>query len=110
MGGSDLVVPVGADQHEVLQIRPGQHIIEQIERCGVEPLQVVQEESQRVLRPRENADESPEHELEAPLLLLRWEFGRRWLLADDELEVWNEVHYQLSVGIQSLTKRISPAG
>jgi len=58
MAGSDLVVPVGADQEEVLEIRPGQHILEQIERCGVEPLQVVQEESQRVLRPRENADES----------------------------------------------------
>ena len=110
MGGSDLVVPVGADQHEVLQIRPGQHVLEQIERCGVEPLQVVEEERQRVLRPREDTDESPEHELEAPLRVLRRELGRRRLLADDELEVWNEVHYQLSVGIQSLTKRISPAG
>ena len=41
MGGSDLVVPVRTDQYEVLQIRPGQHVLEQIERCGVEPLQVV---------------------------------------------------------------------
>src|SRR5229473_1149087 len=36
MGGVDFVVSVGTDQHQVLHIRPGQHILEQIERCRVE--------------------------------------------------------------------------
>ncbi len=47
MDGSDLVVAVGVEQDEVLQIRPGQHILEQIERRGVEPLQLIEEESIR---------------------------------------------------------------
>ena len=43
MGGIDFVVAVGADQHQVLHIRPGQQILEQIERRRIEPLQIVEE-------------------------------------------------------------------
>ena len=71
MGRSDFVVPVGADQQQVLHIRPGQQVLEQIERRRVEPLQVVEEQRQRMLRPREHADEAPEHQLEAALRVLR---------------------------------------
>ncbi len=63
-----------------------------------------------MLRAREDAEESLEHELEAPLRVLRRELGRWKLLADDELEVRDQVHYQLSVGIQSFAERIAPAG
>ena len=63
--GSDLVVAIGADQQQVPQIRVGQQILEQVERRRVEPLQVVEEQRQRMLRPREDADEAPEHQLEA---------------------------------------------
>ena len=71
MGGIDLVVPVGADQQQVLQLRPGQQILEQIERRSVEPLQVVEKERQRMFGPGEDADEPPEHELETLLRVLR---------------------------------------
>ncbi len=64
MGGGDFVVAIGTDQHEVLQIRPGQQILQQIERRRVEPLQVVEEQRQRMLRPGEDADEPPKHQLE----------------------------------------------
>ena len=57
MRGVDLVVPIGADQQQMLHVRLRQHILEQIERGGVEPLQIVEEERQRVLRTREDADE-----------------------------------------------------
>ena len=50
MGGIDLVVPVGADQQQVLHIRLGQQILEQVERRRVEPLQIVEEQRQRMLR------------------------------------------------------------
>ncbi len=60
MGGIDLVVPVGADQHQVPHVGLGQQILHQIERCRIEPLQVVEEQGERML-PREYTDESPEH-------------------------------------------------
>ena len=55
---------------QVLQIRPGQQILEQIERRRVEPLQVVEEERQRMLRPGEYADEAPKYQLKTALRVL----------------------------------------
>ena len=69
MGGIDLVVPICADQHQVLHIRTGSKILEQIERRRVEPLQIVEEQRQRMFRPREHSDKSPKDELESTLAL-----------------------------------------
>ena len=49
MSGIDLVVAVGADQQQVAYLRPGQQILEQIERRRVEPLQIVEEQRQRMV-------------------------------------------------------------
>ena len=109
MGGVDFVVAIGADQHQVLQIRPGQQILEQIERRRVEPLQIVEEERQRMFRPGEDADEPPEHQLEARLRLLRRKLGDRRLLSDDELQLGDEVDHEPSVRAQRLPKGVAPA-
>src|SRR5208337_122083 len=71
MRGVDLVVAVGPDQHQILHIRPGEQILDKVERRRVEPLQIVEEERQRMFGPGEYADEAPEHELETALRLLR---------------------------------------
>ena len=86
MSGIDLVVPIGADQHQVLQIRPGQQILEQVERRRVEPLKIVEKEHQRMFGSGEYADEPPEHALEAALRMLRRKLRDRSLFADDELQ------------------------
>ena len=59
IGGSDFVVAVGADQHEVLQIRTGQQILQKIKRHRVEPLQIIEEQRQWMLRPGEDAYQPP---------------------------------------------------
>ena len=79
MSAIDFVVPVGADQHQVLQIRLGQQILEQVERRRVEPLQIVEEQRQRMFRPGEDADEASEHQLEPRLRLLRRQLRNRRL-------------------------------
>ena len=56
MGGIDLVVPVGADQQQVLHVPLGQQVLNQVERGRVEPLQVVEKQRQRMLRSREHTD------------------------------------------------------
>ena len=73
MRGVDLVVAIGADQHQMPQLRPGQQILQQVERRRVEPLQIVEEEGKRMVRSGKDADESAEHELETTLRLLRLE-------------------------------------
>ena len=97
MGGINFVVSVGADQHQVLHIRLGQQILEQIERCRVEPLQIIEEQGQRMFRPCEYADKSPEHQLEAALRVLWRKIRDWWLFSDDELQFGNQIHNELSV-------------
>src|SRR4029077_820703 len=80
MGGCDFIVAIGADQHEVLQIRPAQQILQQIERRRVEPLQVVEDERQRMFRPSEHADEAPKCELEPRFCQLRLKLKNRRLV------------------------------
>ena len=108
MGGVDLVVPIGADQQQVLNVPLGQEILEQVERRRVQPLQVVEEERQRMFRCCEYADEATEHELKAPLRLLRLKLGDRRLIADDEVQFGDEVGHEPAVRAQRLQKGLTP--
>ena len=69
--GINLVVPVSTYHQEVPHIRIGDQMLEQFEGRSVQPLQIVKTQHERVLRPSEYAKESPEHELEAVLRILR---------------------------------------
>jgi len=70
MGRINFVVSVRADQHQVPHIGVGEKILDQIERCRIQPLQIVEEEGERMLRPREHSDKSPKEELESALGVL----------------------------------------
>ena len=48
----------------------GQQVFEQIERGGIQPLQVIEEECQRMLRSCENADEPSKDQLKTSLRFL----------------------------------------
>lgn len=61
MTGIDFVVSMGTDRDEVLQLGPGEQILQQVERRGIEPLQIVEKEHQRMVLPDKNTHESPEH-------------------------------------------------
>src|SRR5579863_5955969 len=97
MRGIDLVVPISADYHQVPQIRSSQQILQQVERRGAEPLQVVEEQGERMLRPGEYADKPCEHQLEAPLRVLGLKLRDGGLLSDDKFQFRNEIHYQQPV-------------
>src|SRR5262245_7431803 len=109
MGGIDFVVPVGADQEQVLHIRPGQQIIEQIARCRIEPSQVIEEQRERMFRPCKNTNKSSKHQLEPALRVLWWKLRDWWLFSDDELQFRDQIHDEQSVRIQCLTKRFTPS-
>src|SRR5262249_31095712 len=66
----DFVVAVSADEEKVAKFGPAQQVFQQIKRRRVEPLQIIKEERERMLRPCEDADELAKHQLEAPLCVL----------------------------------------
>ena len=51
-------------------------MLDEVERCRIQPLQIVEEQRERVLRPGEHAEEAPEHQLEAVLSVLRRQIRR----------------------------------
>ncbi len=82
---TDLVVPVGADQQQVPHFRVCDQVLEEIERCCIQPLQVIEEQRERVLLARELPEEAPENHLEAVLRVPRRQVGDRWLFPNHEL-------------------------
>jgi hypothetical protein len=61
-----------------------------------------------MFRPREYADESTEHQLEAALRVLRRKFGDGRLISYDELQFGDQVHNELTVRTYRLTKGVTP--
>jgi hypothetical protein len=87
-------------------------ILQQIERCRVEPLQIVEEHGQRMF-PCEYADKPTEHQLEAALRILSRKLRNRWLFSYDELQFENQIHNELggfTVWTGSDECRIMPRG
>src|SRR4051794_35759110 len=108
MSDVDLIGAISADQHEVLQMRPGQQIIEQHERRRIKPLQIIEEEHQRMVLARKHPDKALEHVMEAALRLLQRKLWNRQLLADDDLQLGNEVDDQLSLRAKRIQDRAAP--
>src|ERR1700682_2346572 len=105
---TDLVVPIGADQHQVPHLRVRDQMLEQVERRRIKPLQIVQKQRERVLLAREHPEEPPEYHLEAVLRVLRRQIRDRWLFPDHELQLGNEVDDELSIWAQRLAQSIPP--
>src|SRR6202043_3665898 len=99
---TDLVVPVGADQQQVPHLRMRDQVLEEVERRGIKPLQIVEEQRERVLPRGERPEEAPEHHLEAVLRVLRRQVRDRWLFSDHEFQLGNEVDDELAIRAERL--------
>ncbi len=104
----DFVVPVRADQHQVRHAGWSQQIFEEIERRRVEPLQVVEEECQRMVPLGEHADEPPEHHPETASRVLRRKLRNRRLVSDDEPELRDQVDHERPIRAQRLRQSVAP--
>ena len=82
MGRAHLVVPEGAQQQQRSHVRLDRQITEQVQGRRVQPLQIVQEQRQRMLRPGEHAEQAAEHQLETALCVLRRQLRHGGLRAD----------------------------
>src|SRR6267142_1863251 len=82
--------------------------LEEVECRRIQPLQIVEKQGERVLLPREYAEEAPEDHLEPALRVLRRKLRDRWLLPDHELQFGNEVHDQLPVRAERFAQSVSP--
>src|SRR6516164_9026716 len=86
----------------------GQQMFEQIERGRVEPLQIVEEQSQGMLGAGEYSQETPEGQEKTSLRVLGRQLRERLLLADDKFQVRDQVHHKLAMWTQGFTERLTP--
>src|SRR5208283_557305 len=104
----DLVVSIGPDQQQVPHLRVRDQVLQEVERRCIKPLQIVEEQRERVLLPREDAQEAPENHLEAVLRVLRRQIRDRLLSSDHELQRGNEIDDKLTVRAKCLAQGVSP--
>src|SRR6516164_1686350 len=97
MRRSHLVASIGADQHQVLRIRLGRQIFQQVETGCVEPLQIVQKQRQRMFRSGKDVDETPENEPETASRILRRKFWDSGLATEDQPQLRDKVDDELTV-------------
>src|ERR1700731_817535 len=88
---ANLVISICTNQQQMTHVRLRQQILDQIERSGVKPLQIVKEHCERMFRSSEDADKPAKYELETNLRFLRRQLRNRCLFPDDELQFRNEV-------------------
>src|SRR5579864_4411357 len=93
------VIPVGTDQQQVRHIGLAQHVLDQIQRRSIEPLQVVEKQCKGMFRSRKNADETAEHHLEPTSSVLRRKFRNAWLVPYNEPQFGNKIYNQLTIRI-----------
>ena len=105
---SDLVVAIGADDEKVPDIRVREDMLEKLEGRRVDPLQVIEEERERVVLRGDGAEEAPEHHLESVLRLFRGELRHRRLFADDELDLRNDVRNELPMRPERASDGVAP--
>ena len=108
VSGTDLVVPIGADQQQVPHLRVRDQMLDEVERGGIQPLQIIEEQRERMLGRGERAKEAPKHQLKSVLRFLRRQVGNGRLFPDDELQFGNEVDHQLSVRAERLCQGAPP--
>src|SRR6185312_3592379 len=94
---TDLVVPIRSDQQKVTHLWMIHEMFDQVESSPIQPLQIVEEERERMFRLGEHTQESPEDLLETSLRFLRRQVGSRWLFTDDESKFRNEVHHERAI-------------
>jgi hypothetical protein len=71
-------------------------------------LQVVEKKREGML-PREHLSKATEYQLEATLRISWWKFRDRRLLADNELQLRDQIHHELAVRTERLLDCIAPA-
>jgi hypothetical protein len=87
-----------------------EEMLDECQRPRIEPLQVIDENDERVFCPCEHADEPLEQGLKPQLGVDGREGRHGWLRADQSNEVGNEVGQQAALIADSFLDCVSPVG
>ena len=96
MGWRYLVIPISPQQQQIAGLALGIEHLHQLQRSGIGPLEVVNENDEGMFLRRKDLNELLENEVEAILGGTSCEFGDGRLRADDSLKFGNDVDEDLA--------------
>src|ERR1700712_2527043 len=96
MTTADFTVPIGANDQQVATRRVGKRSIKELQRSLIGPLQIVQEQHQRVRSRGKDPHEILKDQVETVLLFGGTQRRDVRLRADDELQLGNQIEEQLA--------------
>ena len=105
---TDFVVAVGADHQEGPAHGRRHDARQELQGCRVEPLEIIEEEHQRMVAPSEHGEEAAQDGEKAILGLAERQIRHRRLRADEDLEFGNEVHDETTVRPQRIQHGLAP--
>src|ERR1700733_14482344 len=108
MRATDLVVPIGADHQQVPNFGMRHKMFEEVQRCCVQPLQIIDEQRERVLLAREHGKKASEHHLEAVLCVSQRQVRDRRLFTNNELQLRNQIDDELTIQSKRAAKGFAP--
>src|SRR3954469_24654623 len=77
MRRANLVVAIGPDQQQVARVTPTTQILNESKSRGVDPLQIVEKQHQRVLGLGEHVEKRAKYHLKTVARVLRWQVRDR---------------------------------
>src|ERR1700739_1521573 len=94
---TNLVIPVSSDQQHVSYLRMRNQTLKEVECCCIQPLQIIKKEGERMFWPGECSEETPEHQLETVLRILRRQLRNGRLFANDEFQLSDQVDDEMAI-------------
>ena len=79
-------MPIGADDQQVMNAGAGRKQLQQMQACQISPLQIIEEDNQRMFFTRQTFYECLECQIEPVLRLKRPQFRKVRLLSDNQLK------------------------
>src|SRR4051794_23176174 len=109
MAGEDFIVAVSANQQQMRQSWLAQQQRQQLQRRHISPLQVIDEDYQRMLGRGKDRDKLAEFMVETVLRLLYRQHDDRGLFPDQQAQLWNDINDDLRIVAQCLQQLFLPA-
>src|SRR3954447_6706470 len=109
MRRANFVVAIGPDQQQVARVTPTIQILNESKSRGVDPLQIVEKQHQRVLGLGEHVEKRAKYHLKTVARILWWQVRDRRLCANHELQLRNQTREEPTVWLDGLPDGVAPA-
>ena len=110
MGAMHFVIPIRADDKQVMATGCRHEQLQQLSRSGIDPLEIVQKEHKRVRWLGKHTDEVLKNQIKPMSSYVWFQDGNLGLWADKEFYLGNDFDNDLAAEPQTVQEFVAPGG